>query len=324
MMFPRAFRIDAEPGSVQQILPRGQNERFEGLSFSADGKILAAATADTNTVHLFRRRADSKFENVPYASIGGLNYPHDVAFGKFGAKESLAVAERGGAISIYEQRSGGIFGPAASCAISGPDARLSHTDGVAFVPPYNDCVAACNLLTGTVSFYSQTSSDPLCFAIIPGAELSHSSMDDPDGLDFSADGGFLAVANHGDHSISLFKRMGGPVWGKIPTYGPEPVAVIKDPDLRHTHSVVFTDGGHLVATSAGANFFYVYRTLKGWLRRKVAPERVHRQVVADDQVFREVNSLNKMEGGPKGVAVHGRTLAVCSPEIGIKIYSFCG
>jgi len=47
------------------------------------------------------------------------------------------------------------------------------------------------------------------------------------------------------------------------------------------------------------------------------------QVIAhDDATFKEVNTADKTEGGPKGVAINGATLAVCSPQIGIKIYSF--
>ena len=41
-----------------------------------------------------------------------------------------------------------------------------------------------------------------------------------------------------------------------------------------------------------------------------------------DDIFKEVNARNKMEGGPKGVAIHKNSLAVCSPEYGVKIYSF--
>ena len=44
--------------------------------------------------------------------------------------------------------------------------------------------------------------------------------------------------------------------------------------------------------------------------------------VGPDPLFKEVNMRNKMEGGPKGVAIHGSSLAICSPEHGIKIYSF--
>ena len=38
--------------------------------------------------------------------------------------------------------------------------------------------------------------------------------------------------------------------------------------------------------------------------------------------LKEVNARNKMEGGPKGVTVHGSHLALCSPEYGVKIYRF--
>ena len=54
-----------------------------------------------------------------------------------------------------------------------------------------------------------------------------------------------------------------------------------------------------------------------------SPVPVSQVIAHDDAVFREVNTADKMEGGPKGVAVHGNTLAVCSPPIGLKIYSFC-
>lgn len=40
------------------------------------------------------------------------------------------------------------------------------------------------------------------------------------------------------------------------------------------------------------------------------------------RVFMEINSKSKMEGGPKGVAIENHTVAVCSPEFGIKIFSF--
>jgi hypothetical protein len=49
---------------------------------------------------------------------------------------------------------------------------------------------------------------------------------------------------------------------------------------------------------------------------------VLQKTVGPDSIFRKVNAANKMEGGPKGVAVSKNNLAVCSPELGIKIYSF--
>jgi 6-phosphogluconolactonase (cycloisomerase 2 family) len=322
-MFFRRFSIDAQPEAVQQILPKGANLRFEGLAFSPEGDVLGAATADTNAVVLFRRNATGQFDDEPYATLDHLNYPHDLSFGRSGHKVLLAVAERSGAISVFEDRGRGKFASEPSHVVTGPQARLSHTDGVAFVPPHNDCLAACNLLTGAISFYQQTSDAPVRFSSSPDLELTHASLIHPDGLAFSSNGRWLAVANHASHSVSVFGRQHGAVKGKTPIYGPEPAAVITGPDLCHTHSVAFTDG-HLVATNAGANHFTVYRTSRSLFRRSIEPERVHQQPVADEDVFRGVNTQNKMEGGPKGIAVHHRTLAVCSPEIGIKLYPIRG
>jgi 6-phosphogluconolactonase (cycloisomerase 2 family) len=324
-MFARKFRIDSKPASIQQLLPHNRSQRFEGVAFSPGGDILGAATADTNAVQLFRRKAGGRFEDAAYSTITDLNYPHDLSFAKCGDKVLLAIAERSGAISVLEDRGNGMFGPDPTFVISGAGARLSHTDGVAFVPPHNRYLAACNLLTGVISFYRRASDSPVEFSTSPDVELSHVSMVHPDGLDFSTDGRWLAVANHAANSVSVFQRKGADAAnGEAPNYDPEPIAVITDPDLRHPHSVAFTAYRHLIATSAGANYFTVYRTSRSFFQKSAEPEVVHKQLVADDSVFRAVNEKNKMEGGPKGIAVHKHTLAICSPEIGIKLYSFRG
>jgi hypothetical protein len=49
---------------------------------------------------------------------------------------------------------------------------------------------------------------------------------------------------------------------------------------------------------------------------------VVQKTVGPDDVFKEVNARNKMEGGPKGLAIYKNSLAFCSPEHGVKIYSF--
>src|SRR6187401_1245223 len=100
------FEIDVGPQSVQRLLPPSKTERFEGIDFSTSGKVLAIATSDTNAVLLFRRQTNGRFEEAPYARIdksnAGLDYPHDVSFGRFGDRELLAVAQRAGAIAVYE------------------------------------------------------------------------------------------------------------------------------------------------------------------------------------------------------------------------------
>jgi hypothetical protein len=146
---------------------------------------------------------------------------------------------------------------------------------------------------------------------------------DPDGLAFSRFGRWLATANHGKHSVSIFQRGNSIAAGGKFIYGPKPVALIEDPQFRYPHSVAFTPRtNHLIVTNSGANYFTVYQPRPDDYGMRWAQSPVAQVIVHEDEAFQSVNMANKMEGGPKGVAVHGNNLAVCSPQIGVKIYCF--
>ena len=147
-------------------------------------------------------------------------------------------------------------------------------------------------------------------------------MCSPDGLAFSRCGRWLATANHGDHSVSIFERRSKLITGGRLRYGPEPVAIISDPHLRYPHSVAFTPRNQLLVTNAGANYFCLYSSRKGLRNLRWSASASLQKAVNDENAFREVNAGNKMEGGPKGIDTHGNTIAVCSPEFGAKLYSF--
>jgi DNA-binding beta-propeller fold protein YncE len=323
-----SIEIDATDYSVQNLAPPNNLQRFEGVAFSFSGNILGVATSDTNSIFLFRRKPDGLFEDTPYWSINGprsgLNYPHDLSFALSGDTEVLAVAQRAGSISIYEKnKTKDNYSTVPVFEICGPETRLNYSDGVAFVPPNNDYLAACNLKTGRISFYRKTSGSPLSFELKPVFELKHRSLADPDGLAFSQCGKWLAVANHGNHTVSIFRRRDTILArGKL-KYGPRPVTTIEDSGLRHPHSVAFTpETNHLVVTNAGANYFSVYQPKRDGSKVRWSQSPVLQKTVGPDEIFKEVNARNKMEGGPKGVAIHKNSLAVCSPEYGVKIYSF--
>ncbi|HVQ36919.1 MAG TPA: beta-propeller fold lactonase family protein [Pyrinomonadaceae bacterium] len=323
------FKINTTEESVQSLLPPNELERFEGVGFSSSGNIMGIASSDTNTVFLFRRKENGLFEDKPYWSISGpssgLDYPHDVSFsGSEADTELLAVAQRRGAITIYEKnRDNDNYSTEPIFEICGPATNLNHSDGVAFVPPANDHLAACNLTTGSISFYRRLSISPIRFTVEPVFELKHPSLRDPDGLAFSPSGRWLALANHGNHSVSIFeRRRTGGSKGEL-EYGPEPHAIIEDPGLRHPHSVAFTPkGNHLAVTNAGANYFSVYGLKLRNFKLQWSHSPVTQKTMGPEDVFREINARNKMEGGPKGLAIHKNTLAVCSPNNGVRIYSF--
>jgi DNA-binding beta-propeller fold protein YncE len=315
--------------SVQNLVPPNNLQRFEGIAFSPSGSTIGVATSDTNTVFLFRRKPDGLFEDAPYSSIEGprsrMDYPHDLAFSLSGDTELLAVAQRSGSICIYQKnRMTDAYGSDPVYEIRGREAKLSHSDGVAFVPPDDGYLAACNLKTGTITFYRNTSGTSVGFELKPVFKLRHRSLSRPDGLTFSQCGKWLAVANHGNHTVSIYDRRKTFFSRRELKYGSRPVSIIRDPGLRHPHSVAFTPKtNHLVVTNAGANYFSVYRPEGHGSQVRWSQAPVLQQVLGPYSVFNQVNACNKMEGGPKGIAIHKNNLAVCSPEYGIKIYSFC-
>jgi DNA-binding beta-propeller fold protein YncE len=201
--------------------------------------------------------------------------------------------------------------------------RVAWAHGVVFVPPHDRYLAACNLELGTITFFRITSLSPLEIQNQPELEWKHESIYHPDGLAFSNCGKWLAVANHGKQTVTIFQRRDGYLAGKKVSFYPEPVTIIKDPRLRYPHSVAFTPTtNHVIVTNAGANYFGAYAPKRRWFCTQWSQVPESQVVVHDDDSFQEVNMANKMEGGPKGVATNKNTLAVCSPQIGVKIYSF--
>ena len=285
---------------------------------------MAIATADADTVLLYRRQSSGQFDAEPCGTLCGpgsrLSYPHDVSFAPVAGGELLAVAQRRGSITIFHNDTvTGCFGPEPAFEISGTGSRLNFSDGVAFVPPLNDHLAACNLALGTISFYRKRSGSPLAFDQHPCFELWQ-GLAEPDGLAFSPSGEWLAVANHGNDSVSIFQRRNRVGSGDRFRFGPVPAVVIAA-GLRYPHSLAFNAANHLFVTNAGANFFSVFAPTERGDRMQWSPLQGGQQVVGSESGFRAINAANKMEGGPKGIAIHRNTLAVCSPQHGVLLYS---
>jgi 6-phosphogluconolactonase (cycloisomerase 2 family) len=319
------LHIDSDPVSVQQIMPQDRSARFEGAAFSGSGKILAIVTSEFNSILLFRCSADGRFEDEPYQTIGGsdLNYPHDVSFSHWNDGGLLAVAQRGGAIAIYTRTDdSGLYSISPTFLISGEQSKLAFSDGVAFLPPDDLYLAACDFAHSTICFFRRVSLSPPIFETAPELELKHESIYQPDGLCFSSCGQWLACANHGKQTIAIFRRAER-VGDRI-KFERSPEAVIKDPGLRYPHSVGFTPmTNQVIVTNAGANYFAAYPLQRRrWFGTRYSYSPRLRVIVHDEDAFKEVNMTNKMEGGPKGIAIAENMVAICSPQIGAKIYRF--
>jgi DNA-binding beta-propeller fold protein YncE len=325
----KSFELETTDHSIQTLMVTNTQLKIEGLAFSPDGQILGATIPDTNTVLLFRRKPDGRFDDLPLCTLcgpdAGLNFPHDLSFCQVNGTELLAVAERTNAISIFEGNvTTRAFAAKPVFRIKGPQTGLDFSDAAAFVPPGHTQLAACNYSRHRISFFEKKPGSSAAFSLKPSYELRDSSLRGPDGLAFSASGTWLAVANHSNHTVSLYRR-----WRGLRTlgrwrYGPKPVTIIRDSHLRYPHSVAFTPSeNHLVATNSGANFFNVYATVKDHSGKITwAQTPVFRHQVADEDTFKRAFDENPAEGGPKGLAIHGNHLAVCNATYGIKIFTF--
>jgi hypothetical protein len=96
------------------------------------------------------------------------------------------------------------------------------------------------------------------------------------------------------------------------TISPTPLQQIlpSKPAARFEGLAYSADGSVLAAATADTNAALLFR-------RGAA-----KVTINDDGEFREINAKDKTEGGPKGIAIHGDEIAVCSPQIGIKIFRF--
>ncbi len=322
------FEIDRASDSIQSLRPADARQHYEGVAFSTSGNTLAVAAAGTNSVLLFRRKNKYQFEEIPYWTIDGakanLEFPHDVSFARIQGQEWLAAIQRRGKIAIWENIREGqdnVSDPAFE--IFGPLTGLHFSDGVSFVPPNYTHVAACNYAANSITFYRRTSFSPVSFCLEPESVLQCSYLSGPDGLAFSSCGRWLAVANHSNNTASVFCRVdAGPDHSKL-IYDPEPVSTIRDQSLCYPHSVAFSPKtNHLLVTNSGANYFNVYAPEVGPQGHSWSDAAVASIPFCSEELFKRVNTLNKMEGGPKGIAIHNKNLAVCSPEIGVKIYRY--
>ena len=318
------LHLDLDRLPFQHIPSPSIEEGYEGVAFSSTGDLIAAAAAEANAVLLFRRKSGGRFEDAPCCMLNDLGYPHDVSFGKLGDREVLAIAQRISGISFY------LVGAAAGQVklepmfeIGGSDSGIEHPDAVAFVPPDSAHVAACNLYAGTVCFYRRTSLRPVRYDSRPDFVLKHNSIFHPDGLAFSSSGRWLALANHGDASVAIFRRNRQPGFSGMLTYGPDPVSVIRDESLRYPHSLAFTPKtSQLIVSNAGASHVSIFAPQSTYWPSRWSSQAVAHGLIAEDEGFVDTNSENPMEGGPKGVATFQNQLAICGRQLGIKLYRF--
>ena len=320
-----AIEIHADADRIQQMPPRDLAEHYEGIAYSASGRLLAVAAAGGCAVVVYRRAGNGRFGATPYCRLtvgdGVLEYAHDVTFARVDGREILAVIQRGGFLSAWrveETADSAAFAPLLQrVALEG----MAYTDALAFMPPDNGYLAVVAFWTGVIRFYRGQFNAGGDYVLTAQASFQSDGLTEVDGIAFSADGEWLATTSHATQSVVVFRRSSAR--GEPPVYDPAPAAIIGDAALFYPHSLAFCrDANHLVVTSAGANTIGIYAAEPEpdggrWTQSSIASV----QYLPRD-VFDAVNQANPMEGGGKGVAAFDGEIAVCSPEVGVRIYDY--
>ena len=303
-------------------------DKYEGVAFSPSGNILAVAAAGANSILLFRRGSAGRFEKHPCqilrGGVQGLDFPHDVAFGKTKSGEVLASVERGGVISMWllKSQTGDMTdAPTKRMYLNTPADH--YVDAICFLPGDSPYLAAANHHTSTISFYKPRIKSHTELTATPEAIFFSPYMSGPEGIAFSECGCWLAVANHGNNTVAVFRRLYSAQAGSAPRYDPRPVTLIADPELKHPHSVAFSPVfNHLIVTNAADPRVHVFAASGHGEDRRCLSRSVSSLEFVPQEIFAPVNQEFDREGGAKGIATQGDEIAICSPEMGLKVHQF--
>lgn len=141
-------------------------------------------------------------------------------------------------------------------------------------------------------------------------------LDVPDGVAASDDGRWLAVSNHGTHSVLVYER------SAALGAESEPAAMLRR--VCFPHGLSFTpDGRYLIVADAGAPRLHVFaRPAESWhgVMRPAGSVRV-----MDDATFQRGHG-NLAEGGPKGLDVDrgGRVVALTCEHAPLTFFEVTG
>ncbi|MEA3016702.1 MAG: hypothetical protein QOI38_1424 [Sphingomonadales bacterium] len=315
------MRIDASSDeTVQAALAR--IGRTEDVAFSPSGRRVAIAALLANRILLVE--VESQFEDGQASvrlsravEIGSaaLSHPHGLTWI---GDEHLIVANREGAVTLFQLPPQGT-GPARLNL--DPILTIGHPEAPVITPGSLSVfdlgaglfeLLVCNNYVHTVSRHLLDLRAGV--AAVATDILLAGGIDVPDGVAHSPTGRWLAVSNHFDHCVHLYRN------------APElrrnsaPCGLLTG--LRYAHGLRFSpDETVLVVADSGAPFVYLFRAENGDWEGERAPA-LSLKVMTDEEF--ESARDNPEEGGPKGLDLSpdGRLLALTCTQLPLAFFDF--
>jgi hypothetical protein len=315
------MRIEARADeTVQAAL--GRIGRTEDVAFSPSGRRIAIAALLTDRILLVDVEAGSERGSGPVrltaaVEVGSsaLRCPHGLAWL---GDEHLIVANREGAVTLFEIPPEGT-GPARLDL--DPALTIGHPEAPVITP---GSLSAFDLGAGLFELlvcnnYVHTVSRHLLdlragFAAVATDILLAEGIDVPDGVAHSPSGRWLAVSNHYDHCVHLYRNTGELRRNSAPCG--------RLTGLEYAHGLRFSaDETMLVVADSGAPFIQLFRAEKGDWEGERAPS-LSLKVMTDEEF--ESGRDNPEEGGSKGLDLSpdGRLLALTCSQLPLAFFDF--
>lgn len=296
--------------------------RTEDIAFSPNGRRIAIAALLENLILLVQVETHPDDPEAPIRLTGGieigsaaLSRPHGLTWLD---DRHLIVANREGAVVLFEVPSEGArparlnldpmltIGYPAEPVITPGSLSVFDLGAGLFE------LLVCNNYVHTVSRHLLDARAG--FALISTDILLPGGMDVPDGIAHSASGRWLAVSNHYDHCVNLYRNSAE--LGR----NPAPCGLLTG--MQYAHGLRFSaDETALVVADSGAPFIHLFRAESGDWAGEHMP--AHSFRVMSDGEF-EAARDNPEEGGPKGLDLSpdGRVLALTCTQLPLAFFDF--
>ncbi|MES1255974.1 MAG: hypothetical protein ABUS56_10225 [Acidobacteriota bacterium] len=299
--------------------------RAEDVRFSPNNRRLAVAGFFRHRIAVFdiditasATRTHVQLTRGVEISSPALNLPHGVDFLD---DETLAVANRGRGVAVFKVPAGSAEAPSYDAApvqtLPAAPAGLLSVPGSVAVVGGDEGLAEVLICNNAGCDITRHRWDGGAGAFVGSGEvLLGKWFDSPDGVGISHDRRWLAVSDHGSHSVLLH------------AYGPSlrddasPDGMLRG--VYYPHGVRFSrDDRYVFVADAGSPYVHLYaQEGDGWrgVRHPIAHVRI-----MDDPLFLRGHA-HPQEGGPKGIDIDAgqHVLAVASEHRPLAFFDLPG
>ena len=287
----------------------GRIGRTEDVQFSPSGDRLALVGHDANRLLILDIRVELEgspprvvIDDYLELSSDSFRLPHGLCWLD---ERSFVVANRNGDVGFHELPAkrpssrnvrlepAASFGADRIDLLATPGSISVHPIGLGLVE-----LLVCNNYVHHVSRHLIDLRDR--YHVVASESLISAGLHIPGGVAHSPSGRWIAVSNHGEHFVLVYRN------DSRLNDRSEPQAVLRG--MVYPHGLTFADEDNLLVADAGAPVVLSYRSLNGNWQGELEPHRSLR--VMSDETFR-LGRITPHEGGPKGLHVSpdGRLMA---------------